>query len=311
MAVEAIVSTVLGQLTSIIATEVEQEVRLVVGVRKQVEKLTNNFKAIQLVLADAQQRQVKEDTAVGLWLDKLKDATYDMDDILDEWNTAILKLQVEGVENAQIPKKKGALPPKLVTEEQEDVVNKRVSHIGLSNVTSLGEAALEKFIVDPKKYCSWKVTSNHPEEGANEQSNRGGTKRQAESKTKSSTGEMKIMKASSPSNAAGEDSNEVQDGTAVKKGMILPFAPLSMSFDGVNYFVDMPSEMKALGVTEDRLQFLRKTSQLVEYNWSSMLWLKSCESERRISVGRRELERKSLKNQSQSHLCFNHGKVLA
>ncbi|KAK3225883.1 hypothetical protein Dsin_005745 [Dipteronia sinensis] len=43
--------------------------------------------------------------------------------------------------------------------------------------------------------------------------------------------------------------------------MILPFAPLSMSFDSVNYFVDMPSEMKALGVTEGRLQFLRKVTK--------------------------------------------------
>ncbi|KAL5824581.1 hypothetical protein ACOSQ3_020644 [Xanthoceras sorbifolium] len=105
MAVEAIVSTVLEQLISIIGREVEQEVRLVTGVRKEVEKLTSNFRAIQAVLADAEQRQVTE-TAVGVWLDKLKDASYDMDDVLDEWNTAILKLQIEGVENAQIPKKK-------------------------------------------------------------------------------------------------------------------------------------------------------------------------------------------------------------
>ncbi|KAL5757762.1 hypothetical protein ACOSP7_020373 [Xanthoceras sorbifolium] len=105
MAAEAIVSTVLGQLTSIIGREVEQEVRLVTGVEKEVEKLTSNFLAIQAVLADAEKRQVKE-KAVGVWLDKLKDASYDMDDVLDEWNTAILKLQIEGVENAQIPKKK-------------------------------------------------------------------------------------------------------------------------------------------------------------------------------------------------------------
>jgi hypothetical protein len=28
---------------------------------------------------------------------------------------------------------------------------------------------------------------------------------------------------------------------ASKRGMILPFTPLSMSFDNVNYYVDMPS----------------------------------------------------------------------
>ncbi|KAK2654692.1 hypothetical protein Ddye_014548 [Dipteronia dyeriana] len=107
MTAEAIVSTVLQQLTSIIGNEVVQEVRLVTGVRKEIRKLTSNFEAIQAVLVDAEQRQVKETTlSLGVWLDKLKDASYDMDDVLDEWNTAILKLQIEGVENAQIPKKK-------------------------------------------------------------------------------------------------------------------------------------------------------------------------------------------------------------
>ncbi|KAK3217879.1 hypothetical protein Dsin_011849 [Dipteronia sinensis] len=105
MAAEAIVSTVLEQLTSILSREVLEEVSLVVGVKKEIKKLTSNFRAIQAVLVDAEQRQVKE-AAVGVWLDMLKDASYDMDDVLDEWNTAILKLQIEGVENAPIPKKK-------------------------------------------------------------------------------------------------------------------------------------------------------------------------------------------------------------
>lgn len=29
-------------------------------------------------------------------------------------------------------------------------------------------------------------------------------------------------------------------GGAPKRGMVLPFTPLAMSFDSVNYFVDMP-----------------------------------------------------------------------
>ncbi|KAG6519908.1 ABC transporter G family member 42-like [Zingiber officinale] len=47
---------------------------------------------------------------------------------------------------------------------------------------------------------------------------------------------------------------------APKRGMVLPFTPLSMSFDEVNYFVDMPPEMKEQGVTEDRLQLLRNVT---------------------------------------------------
>ncbi|KAI9161739.1 hypothetical protein LWI28_020276 [Acer negundo] len=42
--------------------------------------------------------------------------------------------------------------------------------------------------------------------------------------------------------------------------MILPFTSLSMCFDSVNYFVDMPSEMKAPRVTEYRLELLQRVA---------------------------------------------------
>ncbi|KAG0620558.1 hypothetical protein M758_4G225500 [Ceratodon purpureus] len=45
-------------------------------------------------------------------------------------------------------------------------------------------------------------------------------------------------------------------GSGQKRGMILPFKPLSMSFSNIKYFVDMPAEMKAQGVTAERLQLL-------------------------------------------------------
>lgn len=47
------------------------------------------------------------------------------------------------------------------------------------------------------------------------------------------------------------------DGGA-KRGMILPFQPLSISFDDVSYYVDMPAEMKSAEVTESKLQLLTK-----------------------------------------------------
>ncbi|XP_002515969.2 ABC transporter G family member 29 [Ricinus communis] len=62
------------------------------------------------------------------------------------------------------------------------------------------------------------------------------------------------------------DSNEVDrnsrgaNSVAVKRGMVLPFTPLAMSFDSVDYYVDMPSEMKNQGVAENRLQLLRSVT---------------------------------------------------
>ncbi|KAL3675440.1 hypothetical protein R1sor_025388 [Riccia sorocarpa] len=44
------------------------------------------------------------------------------------------------------------------------------------------------------------------------------------------------------------------------RGMILPFQPLSISFSNVNYYVDMPPEMKQQGDQEDKLQLLKSIS---------------------------------------------------
>ncbi|KAJ6394621.1 hypothetical protein OIU77_023767 [Salix suchowensis] len=59
------------------------------------------------------------------------------------------------------------------------------------------------------------------------------------------TGEMAILRMNSRSNPDGlggnADSFEAANGVAHKRGMVLPFTPLAMSFDSVNYFVDMPA----------------------------------------------------------------------
>ncbi|KAI3468295.1 hypothetical protein Pfo_024958 [Paulownia fortunei] len=45
-----------------------------------------------------------------------------------------------------------------------------------------------------------------------------------------------------------------------KRGMVLPFEPLSITFDDIHYAVDMPQEIKAHGVQEDRLELLKGIS---------------------------------------------------
>ncbi|KAG0465358.1 hypothetical protein HPP92_019522 [Vanilla planifolia] len=44
------------------------------------------------------------------------------------------------------------------------------------------------------------------------------------------------------------------------RGMVLPFTPLSVAFDNIRYSVDMPQEMKARGIQEDRLELLKGVS---------------------------------------------------
>ncbi|KAI3461317.1 hypothetical protein Pfo_017980 [Paulownia fortunei] len=59
---------------------------------------------------------------------------------------------------------------------------------------------------------------------------------------------------------ASANSTVVAANTEPRRGMVLPFEPLSLSFNHVNYYVDMPAEMKTQGVNEDRLQLLRDVS---------------------------------------------------
>eukprot|EP00258_Populus_trichocarpa_P033226 XP_024449245.1 putative disease resistance protein RGA4 [Populus trichocarpa] len=75
---DALLSPILEQLSTVVAQQVQEEVNLVEGVQKQVDKLKSNLLAIQSVLEDADRKQVK-DKAVRDWLDKLKDVCYDMD----------------------------------------------------------------------------------------------------------------------------------------------------------------------------------------------------------------------------------------
>ncbi|XP_031269772.1 putative disease resistance protein RGA1 [Pistacia vera] len=105
---EAIVSFALDQLASILSQQIGKQVNLVGDVDEQVDKLTHSLRAIRAVLFEEEQKQMK-DEAVRVWLDRLKDVCYDVEDVLDEWNTAIIKLQFEGghdSHNALAPQKK-------------------------------------------------------------------------------------------------------------------------------------------------------------------------------------------------------------
>ncbi|CAL5000759.1 unnamed protein product [Urochloa decumbens] len=55
-------------------------------------------------------------------------------------------------------------------------------------------------------------------------------------------------------------SQMVGNGNPSNAQVILPFRPLSLVFDHINYFVDMPKEMTKNGVTEKKLQLLQDVS---------------------------------------------------
>ncbi|PON92547.1 NB-ARC domain, LRR domain containing protein [Trema orientale] len=94
---DPLISALSEKLAEAAIVEVKQQVGLVMGVKREVGKLGHNLKAIQAVLLDAEKRQVHE-ASVKRWFDRLKDVSYDMDDVLDEWNTIILKSKIDDEE---------------------------------------------------------------------------------------------------------------------------------------------------------------------------------------------------------------------
>ncbi|KAL7081894.1 hypothetical protein ACP275_14G067000 [Erythranthe tilingii] len=76
---DAIVSVVLERIAALVEEKFRDEVNLVRGVKKEILKLSADLNTVR---------------NVG-WLTRLENTTYEMDDVLDEWNHAIRKFQIE------------------------------------------------------------------------------------------------------------------------------------------------------------------------------------------------------------------------
>ncbi|XP_050209247.1 disease resistance protein RGA2-like [Mercurialis annua] len=116
---DALVSVVLQQLSNALAAEIQQEARLLFGGEEEVQKLSTALTAIRAVLNDAEKKQVKE-SSVQVWLQELKAISYDLDDLLDEWNTKFY--------TSKIHKEQSFLPKKMVCFSPLSCLNKTVMH---------------------------------------------------------------------------------------------------------------------------------------------------------------------------------------
>ncbi|XP_050289395.1 putative disease resistance protein RGA3 [Quercus robur] len=96
----SLVTELLKQLGSFAAQQALQELLLLVGVDEEIENLQYNFKMVQAMLNKFEERRLRDD-AVKLWYDKLEDAYYMMDDVLDTWETAKIKLQIQKEEEGE------------------------------------------------------------------------------------------------------------------------------------------------------------------------------------------------------------------
>ncbi|WMV43274.1 hypothetical protein MTR67_036659 [Solanum verrucosum] len=79
---EAFVKVLIDNLTSFL----KGELGLLFGFQNDFQRLSNIFSTIQAVLEDAQEKQLN-DKPLENWLQKLNAATYEVDDIFDEYKT--------------------------------------------------------------------------------------------------------------------------------------------------------------------------------------------------------------------------------
>ncbi|RWW54033.1 hypothetical protein BHE74_00039414 [Ensete ventricosum] len=94
---EVVASSILRFVSDKLGAKVLNELGLLKGVGEELKRLESTLAAIQDVLEDAEARQVKE-KSLGVWLRKLKDVAYDLDDLLDETAVkALTKGKVRGL----------------------------------------------------------------------------------------------------------------------------------------------------------------------------------------------------------------------
>ncbi|TYJ49964.1 hypothetical protein E1A91_A01G171200v1 [Gossypium mustelinum] len=127
---EATVSAILEQMTAITIDKAIKAWGLVQGAEKEVKRLETNFKALQLELEDAEEKEYV-DKRVKLWLDKFRDVSYDMEDVLDEWETAVQQLQIDPFGSASVRNWKFS--------EEEIVEIYGTRHIGRDQACRLGQ----------------------------------------------------------------------------------------------------------------------------------------------------------------------------
>jgi hypothetical protein len=77
-------SAVLKVVTQQIGDAIGGQARLQWNFRKDLEKLRTLLESVEAVLMDAERRSIK-DLTVLLWLDRLKNAMYDISNMIDEF----------------------------------------------------------------------------------------------------------------------------------------------------------------------------------------------------------------------------------
>ncbi|PKU66049.1 Putative disease resistance RPP13-like protein 1 [Dendrobium catenatum] len=84
---------------------------------EDLSRLSKMLQRIQAVLHDAEEREIY-DKAIQLWLNELREVAYDAEDVLDQYDYQVIKIQVEGMTAAA--EAEPSLNRKLVDDHDDD-----------------------------------------------------------------------------------------------------------------------------------------------------------------------------------------------
>nr|GMC51315.1 putative disease resistance protein RGA3 [Ipomoea batatas]GME09588.1 putative disease resistance protein RGA3 [Ipomoea batatas] len=93
---DGLISSVVEQLINILKHQAH-ELKRTLSVEKEISNLSSKLEKISEVLDDAEKRSYKE-KGIKLWIENIKDFSYQVDDVLDEWRTRTLRQQIESPE---------------------------------------------------------------------------------------------------------------------------------------------------------------------------------------------------------------------
>ncbi|KAF7850856.1 hypothetical protein BT93_L4942 [Corymbia citriodora subsp. variegata] len=121
-----------------IASRTLQEAVAIYGVENQVSELRETLTAIMAVLLDAEEQRAKS-RRLQVWLDRLQDVLYDVEDVLDEFDCEALRKQSDVV-GRDIDKEK------IIEMLMQSVDDKHISVIPIVGIGGLGKTTLVKLV---------------------------------------------------------------------------------------------------------------------------------------------------------------------
>ncbi|XP_072975127.1 disease resistance protein RGA2-like [Typha angustifolia] len=151
---ELLASAVVKELVSKLSSGLWSEIKLLPNFKKDLEDMKNTLELIQAVLNDAE-KQSLENEAVRLWLKSLKAAAYDVEDMLNEFqtkstfSTPIMACRLKGMRKRleKIAAKRSTynLREEAPTTYQQEVIESRktISVVNRDDVLGRGEEATE------------------------------------------------------------------------------------------------------------------------------------------------------------------------